>query len=169
MRSIDASSSIEVDGLFLKVEFRIRLFDCLLHQNLVAEAIHLIESNDVGRHQASLVPALLIELYWRHARTLYKYHFFGYDGYRATLVESIRKYLSAYSQSTRILGVWHPTTACIGLSLHISLNEQLDWSLDDMPAEFEDAVRNFGGKTFAESASAVVREQRGSGFLHLGY
>ena len=149
-----------------RLMLKLRLVVCLLDQNRIVEARRIQEAFEVnddanrrgrdGRGPTRI--ATLLELRWRYAQTLYKYHFFGYDGYRAILVESIRKHLSVLSQSSRILGEWHPLTLGIAGWLHTSLREQLDWSLDDMPADVEDGVReNFRGSSLSEFSRPSAR------------
>ena len=77
----------------------------------------------------------VIELRFQAAQTAYKTHFFGRDGYRAELMMSLEAHCSLHAQSMRVLGLRHPMTLKIDASLLKCFDEQLDWSLDDIPSK----------------------------------
>ena len=66
---------------------------------------------------------------------MYHFHFFGHGDYRSDLIKSIRRHIGVLARSARVLGIEHPTTQGIGESLRLCFDVQLDWSVDDIPAE----------------------------------
>jgi hypothetical protein len=81
--------------------------------------------------------ATLIEFRWRGAQAAYKLHFFGGDNDRERLLcVSIDGHIDVLIASMNALGVLHPMTLEIRASLKLCFEEQLDWTLDDIPREF---------------------------------
>lgn len=103
---------------------------------MVQKAIHHLSNFDtiveVAVHGED--HAMVIELGWRCAQIIYLSHFYGRDGYRRALLNSIRRHIRVLGQSSRVLGNHYPMTREIAASLRLCFDEQLDWS-DDMPAE----------------------------------
>ena len=62
-------------------------------------------------------------------------HFFGGEGYRQMLIDSITMHDGAHIQSKRVLGDNHPLTRKVAAGFLRCFDEQLDWSLDDIPGE----------------------------------
>ena len=79
--------------------------------------------------------ATVIELRWRYAQAIFRFHFFGHGDYRGDLMKSIRRHIGVLARSSRVLGIEHPTTQNIAASLSLCFDEQLGWSVDDTPAE----------------------------------
>ena len=77
----------------------------------------------------------MVELRLYEALSLYKYHFLGYSNSRNCLVDSIRRFTGLLRNSSFVLGTRHPITQRILASLRLCFDEQLDWSVDDIPAE----------------------------------
>ena len=84
----------------------------------------------LGEHHGTV-----IELRFQAAQTRYKTHFFGRDDYRHMLIMSLEAHRSLHVQSARVLGLRHPMTLKIDASLLKCFDEQLDWSLDDIPSK----------------------------------
>ena len=78
----------------------------------------------------------VIELRFQAAQTRYKMHFFGRDDYRDMLIMSLEAHRSLHVQSARVLGLRHPMTIKIVASFLKCFDEQLDWSLDDIPDDY---------------------------------
>ena len=53
---------------------------------------------------------------------------------------SIDGHMNVLAQSREVLGGEHPTTLEIWASLKLCFEEQLDWTLDDIPREHIDAL-----------------------------
>ena len=51
------------------------------------------------------------------------------------MVDSIRRFTGLLRNSSFVLGLRHPITQRILASLRLCFDEQLDWSVDDIPAE----------------------------------
>ena len=83
---------------------------------------------------------MLVEVLWRISQALYKLHFFGGDGYRDKLIASIDGHAKVLVWTTDTLGIVHPTTLEMWASLKLCFEEQLDWTLDDIPREHIDAL-----------------------------
>ena len=113
---------------------------CLLDQNLVDEAATLLVSCDPAEQSLGEEHVICLEMGWRLAQAIYKKHFFGHSNYRDMLMISIGGHTNALDESTRLLGVEHPTTLAIRASLKLCFEEQLDWTLDDVPREHIDAL-----------------------------
>ena len=96
---------------------------------------HLAESYRVAERALGEDHAICLELRWRLAQVAYKRHFFGEKNYRSTLISSFGMHMEVLRDSTNILGVRHPTTRGIRASLKLCFEEQLDWTLDDIPRE----------------------------------
>ena len=62
-------------------------------------------------------------------------HFFGREGYRRMLIDSIGVQVSIHLRSTRVLGIDHPLTRKVAAGFLRCFDEQLDWTLDDIPGE----------------------------------
>ena len=127
----------------------------MLDQNLVEEAaMHLSASYDkaVRALGGTNNKAVVYEYVWRISQTTYKLHLFGGDGYRGDLYASIHGHVKILGLSTKNLGIEHPTTLEMWASLQLCFEEQLDWTLDDIPREHIDALdeipRPAGHKVF---------------------
>ena len=70
------------------------------------------------------------------AQAIYKMHFFGGEGYRQMLIDSITMHDGAHIQSKRVLGDNHPLTRKVAAGFLRCFDEQLDWSLDDIPDDY---------------------------------
>ena len=79
--------------------------------------------------------ATTIGLDFQLAQVLYKTHFFGREGYRETLYDAMRIYQGLHVRLKRVLGVNHPLTHKVAAGFLRCFDEQLDWSLDDIPGE----------------------------------
>jgi len=80
--------------------------------------------------------ATTIGLQFQFAQALYKTHFFGREGYRSTLISSIKILGGLVGISRRVLGDDHPLTRRIAAGFLMCFEEQLDWSLDDIPDDY---------------------------------
>ena len=60
----------------------------------------------------------------------------GGEGYRQMLIDSISMHDGAHIQSKRVLGDNHPLTRKIVAAFLKCFDEQLDWSLDDIPSDY---------------------------------
>ena len=78
----------------------------------------------------------LKELY---AMTLHDFHFYGYDDYRDDLRKALEIFEELVETSIRVHGVDHVITESLWELLQESRNEQLDWSIDDLTPETQDA------------------------------
>ena len=104
------------------------------------EAATLLVSCDPAEQSLGEEHVICLEMGWRLAQAIYKKHFFGHSNYRDMLMISIGGHTNALDESTRLLGVEHPTTLAIRASLKLCFEEQLDWTLDDVPREHIDAL-----------------------------
>ena len=110
---------------------------CLLDQNLVDEAVaHLVTSHSAAERALGGSHAVCIEMHWRIAQSIYKQHFFGGNDSRDLLMISISGLVKVFAWATNTLGIEHPTTLDIWASLQLCFEEQLDWTLDDIPRDF---------------------------------
>ena len=126
---------------------------CMLDQNLVTEAVrHLVTLHTAAEQALGRSHAVCIEMHWRTAQCIYKRHFFGGNDYRYLLKVSIDGHVKTLGRSTEVLGVEHPMTLRIWASLKLCFEEQLDWTLDDIPRKHIDALdeipRPAGHKVF---------------------
>ena len=64
----------------------------------------------------------------------------NYNNYRDALRASIKGHTTVLGRSSEVLGVEHPTTLAIRASLKACFEEQLDWTLDDIPRGHIDAL-----------------------------
>ena len=62
-------------------------------------------------------------------------HFFGGKGYRGVLIDTIGMHAGIHMRSARVLGIDHPLTRKVAAGFLRCFDEQLDWSLDDIPGE----------------------------------
>ena len=109
---------------------------CLLDQNLVVEAVQcLVYSYRRAERSLGGNHAICLEMRWCVARAEYRRHFFGEDDCRSRFISSFGMHMEVLRDSTNILGVRHPTTRGIRASLKLCFEEQLDWTLDDIPRE----------------------------------
>ena len=76
---------------------------------------------------------MVYEFIWRTAQAGYKLHFFGGDRYRGYLITSIEAHVKVLVWATNTLGMVHPMTLEMWDSLKLCFEEQLDWTLDDIP------------------------------------
>ena len=56
------------------------------------------------------------------------------------MVTTIGMFIGFFYQSVDTLGIEHPTTLEMWASLKLCFEEQLDWTLDDIPRENIDAL-----------------------------
>ena len=77
--------------------------------------------------------ATIIGLKFQAAEAVYKTHFFGREGYRRTLYHAMLLYRGLHVRLKRVLGVNHPLTCKVAAGFLRCFDEQLDWSLDDIP------------------------------------
>ena len=70
------------------------------------------------------------------AQAVYKMHFFGREDYRRDLLQSITMHGGFHEHSARVLGEDHPLTREIAQGFLTCFDEQLDWSLDDLPRPY---------------------------------
>ena len=120
----------------------LRLVICLVEEHFIFDAVCLLQDSlrtlidtlEAVPDQASVVTTMFgIRRYF--CLVLYKFHFFGRGDYRGLLVESIRRHTALFKNSSLVLGKRHPITQKILASLILCFDEQLDWSVDDIPAE----------------------------------
>ena len=79
--------------------------------------------------------ATTIGLQFQLAQATYQDHFFGREDYRRDLIQSITIHGGLHDQSARVLGIDHPLTRKVAAGYLRCFEEQLDWSLDDIPRE----------------------------------
>ena len=110
---------------------------CLLEDDSVVEAIKFLSGDAIPKAVRALGKdhATVIELRFCYAYAMYHFHFFGHGDYRGDLMKSIRRHIGVLARSARVLGIEHPTTQGIGESLRLCFDVQLDWSIEDIPAE----------------------------------
>ena len=112
---------------------------CKLDENLVIEAMcHLAMLYAQASRAFGESHAICIEIRWRLAQGFHKRHLL--NGCRAALMSSIESLVERLRQSTSIFGIEHPTTLGIRASLKLCFEEQVDWTLDDIPREHIDAL-----------------------------
>ena len=63
-------------------------------------------------------------------------HFFGGKGYRGVLIDTIGMHAGIHMRSARVLGIDHPLTRKVAAGFLRCFDEQLDWSLDDIPDDY---------------------------------
>ena len=120
----------------------LRLVICLVEEHFIFDAVCLLQDSlrtlidtlEAVPDQASVVTTMF-EIRRYFCLVLYKFHFFGRGDYRGLLVESIRRHTALFKNSSLVLGKRHPITQKILASLILCFDEQLDWSVDDIPAE----------------------------------
>ena len=111
--------------------------ECLQAEHWVEEARrhlsgeYVLAGRDLGEEHATT-----IGLYFQSAQTLYKLHFFGGEGYRRMLIDSLGMHSGIHVRSGRVLGVNHPLTKKIAVGFLMCFEEQLDWSLGDIPSDY---------------------------------
>ena len=130
----------------------------VLDQNLVDEADeHIATSGNTMLRVLGRSHLLYHEFNLCAARSSYKLHFFGKDRSREWLIETIEGQTQSLRLSTKILGVEHPTTLAIRASLKLCFEEQLDWTLDDIPRRIfetlDEIPRLPGHKVFGSNPS----------------
>ena len=109
---------------------------CLLDENSITEALgYLLDRIALADRAFGEEHAITIKLRWRYAQAAYRHHFFGYDGFRAELFDSIHLHAATLDRAARVLGDRHPLTLKIAASMQLSFREQLDWTLDDFSAD----------------------------------
>ena len=86
---------------------------------------------------------IAIEIRWRCVQAIYRHHFFGKTGFRIELVEAISIHASILDRSARVLGDHHPLTVKIRASIKLCFAEQLDWTLDDFPADLREIADRY--------------------------
>ena len=87
--------------------------------------------------------AIVIELNWRWAQAKYRHHFFGHENFRKELIQSICILFHVEENSSRVLGDHHPLTVKIDASMKLCFAEQLDWTLDDFPADLREIADRY--------------------------
>ena len=65
-------------------------------------------------------------------RSLWLLHFYGHEGYRETLRCALYGLILLVRDSSRNLGDTHPISQQIKLTLRKVVEEQLEWTLDDL-------------------------------------
>ena len=118
--------------------FNLRLADCYLEENLVTDALALLQSmlrSLVDERSLGEDQPLVIHVRWRYAKALHKYHFFGHAGYRNTLRLAVCSLVALGGEAVGVFGPpeHHPMTRDIVRSVKHAVDEQLDWTLDDFP------------------------------------
>ena len=98
----------------------------------------LIYSYRLARESLGGNHAICLEMRWCLARAEYARHFFGGDDCRSRFVNSFGLHMEVLRDSTNILGAQHPLTCGVRASMKVSFEEQLDWTLDDIPDEIFD-------------------------------
>ena len=113
----------------------------MLDQNLVDEAAtHIASWYQPAERSLGEEHAICLEMRWRLAQASYRRHFFGRSDYRIDVVATIGMFIGFFYQSVDTLGIGHPTTLEMWASLKLCFEEQLDWTLDDIPRENIDAL-----------------------------
>jgi hypothetical protein len=110
----------------------------MLGQNLVIEAVRfLAKARRAAMRALGENHVMVYEFLWRSAQATYMFHFFGFGGnaYRGQLIASIEGHVDALVWMTNTLGPKHPMTLGIRASLRHCFEEQLDWTLDDIPKD----------------------------------
>ena len=92
--------------------------------------LNVISADDGDDH------ATTIGLRFQAAQAVYKMHFFGREDYRRDLIQSITMHGGFHEHSARVLGEDHPLTREIAQGFLTCFDEQLDWSLDDIPDDY---------------------------------
>ena len=112
------------------------LAECLLAEHWVEKARrHLAGVYESAERDLGQEHATTIGIYFHFAQAYYKMHFFGREGYRKMLIGSIGVQVSIHLRSTRVLGIDHPLTRKVAAGFLRCFDEQLDWTLDDIPGE----------------------------------
>ena len=112
------------------------LAECLLAEHWVEEAeSHLCDEAGLAERDLGDDHATTIGLRFQAAQAVYKMHFFGREDYRRDLIQSITMHGGFHEHSARVLGEDHPLTREIAQGFLRCFDEQLDWSLDDIPGE----------------------------------
>ena len=112
---------------------------CLLDEHSVSEAVdYLFYRRRLAENALGVDHAIVIELGWRCVQADYRRHFFGYSGFRIGLHQSLYAAIHVRSRSARVLGDDHPLTVKIEASMKQCFAEQLDWTLDDFPADLRE-------------------------------
>ena len=102
-----------------------------LASKLLADANFPQSERDLGDDHATT-----IGLRFQAAQAVYKMHFFGREDYRSDLIQSITMHGGFHEHSARVLGEDHPLTREIAQGFLTCFEEQLDWSLDDIPSDY---------------------------------
>ena len=111
---------------------------------MVTEALdYLAERIPLAERALGEDHAIAIELGWRCVQAIYRHHFFGKTGFRIELVESVDVLASILDRSARVLGDHHPLTVKIDASMKLCFAEQLDWTLDDFPADLREIADRY--------------------------
>ena len=110
-------------------------------QNLIVEAgAHITTSYRKAERALGEMHAICLEFRWRLAQVAYKRHFFGGDDSRDSYLRSVEMSVGFLDQSVETLGIGHPTTLAIWASLQLCFEEQLEWTLDDIPRRIFEAL-----------------------------
>ena len=120
----------------------------MLDQCLVVEAARfLANARRAAMRALGESHVMVYEFLWRSAQATYMFHFFGFGGnvydvpvYRSQLIASIKGHGSALVWMTKTLGAKHPMTLEIRASLKVCFEEQLGWTLDDIPRGYIEAI-----------------------------
>ena len=112
------------------------LAECLLAEHWVEEAgNHLREEYLLAMRRLGRDHATTIGLELQCAEAVYKAHFFGREDYRQSLRDAMTLYVGLHVRLKRVLGIDHPLTRKVAAGFLRCFDEQLDWSLDDIPYE----------------------------------
>jgi hypothetical protein len=113
------------------------LAECLLAEHWVGEARRHLAGEYISAERAlGADHATTIGLEFQTAQTAYKTHFYGRDGYRLLLAQSIEMHGAIHDHAGRVLGEDHPLTRKVAAAFLKCFDEQLDWSLDDIPSDY---------------------------------
>ena len=113
----------------------------MLGQNLVIEAVRfLAKARRAAMRALGENHVMIYEFLWRSAQATYMIHFLGLNAYRGQLIASIEGHVDALVWMTNTLGAKHPMTLAIRASLKLCYEEQLDWTLDDIPRKVFEAL-----------------------------
>ena len=124
-KSIHKKGDVLVHGCACRGTEGFMHLGCLL--NLLNER-DAIDCSDYNRNQNELTRST-----WNTCQVCgSEYH---YSNSRECLVESIRRFTGLLRNSSFVLGTRHPITQKVLASLILCFDEQLDWSVDDIPAE----------------------------------
>ena len=116
--------------------FAMGYVECLLAEHWNVKAFTVLgEEFRLAHRRLGADHATTIGLQFQLAQATYQDHFFGREDYRRDLIQSITIHGGLHDQSARVLGIDHPLTRKVAAGYLRCFEEQLDWSLDDIPRE----------------------------------